>query len=178
MDVLVIDVGGNSVKLWHPGHQEHRKFESGKELLPDAMVAQVKATAQDWTYEALALGLPCRISSGRPVEDPQILGPGWVGFNFAAAFEHPVRIMNDACLQGLGKLRRREDAVPHLGTAVGSAFIADRLVLSLDMGRLRIGEERVFELFGDRGYEKLGPKNWERIVQDIVPALKHAVMAD
>ena len=40
MDVLVIDVGGSSVKLWHTGHQEHRKFESGKDLLPDEMVEQ------------------------------------------------------------------------------------------------------------------------------------------
>ena len=31
MDVLVIDIGGSSVKLWHTGHQEHRKFESGKD---------------------------------------------------------------------------------------------------------------------------------------------------
>ncbi|MFN0017634.1 MAG: hypothetical protein ACKVP0_05195 [Pirellulaceae bacterium] len=178
MDVLVIDVGGSTVKLWHTGHQEHRKFESGKDLLPDSMVAQVRETAKDWTYEALALGLPCRISSGRPVEDPQNLGPGWVGFNFAAAFEQPVRIMNDACLQGLGSYDGGRMLFLGLGTAVGSAFIADRLVLSLDMGRLRVGEERVFELLGDKGFEKLGPKKWERVVQEIVPALKHAVMAD
>ena len=34
MEVLVIDIGGSSVKLWHTGHQEHRKFESGKALTP------------------------------------------------------------------------------------------------------------------------------------------------
>ena len=178
MDVLVVDIGGSSVKLWHTGHQEHRKFESGKDLLPDAMVAQVRETAKDWTYAALALGLPCRISSGRPVEDPQNLGPGWVGFNFGAAFDQPVRIMNDACLQALGSYDGGRMLFLSLGTAVGSAFIADRLVLSLDMGRLRVGEERVFELLGDKGYERLGAKKWERVVQEIVPALKHAVMAD
>ena len=38
MEVLVIDIGGSSVKLWHTGHEEHRKFESGKLLTPDDMV--------------------------------------------------------------------------------------------------------------------------------------------
>jgi polyphosphate glucokinase len=178
MDVLVIDVGGSSVKLWHTGHQEHLKFESGKGLLPDAMVTQTRALAKDWTWEAVALGLPCRISGGRPVEDPQNLGPGWVAFNFAAAFEQPVRIMNDACLQALGSYDGGRMLFLSLGTAVGSAFIADRLVLSLDMGRLRLGEERVFELLGDKGYDRLGPKKWARVVDEIVPGLKHAVMAD
>ncbi|HEX5104772.1 MAG TPA: hypothetical protein VFV87_13215 [Pirellulaceae bacterium] len=178
MDVLVIDVGGSSVKLWHTGHQEHRKFDSGKDLLPETMVAQARATAQDWTYEALALGLPCRISAGRPVDDPQNLGPGWVGFNFAAAFELPVRIMNDACLQALGSYDGGRMLFLSLGTAVGSAFVADRLVLSLDIGRLRIGEDRLFELLGDKGFEKLGPKKWQRYVLEILPVLKNALLAD
>jgi polyphosphate glucokinase len=178
MDVLVIDVGGSSVKLWHTGHQEHLKFESGKALLPDAMVTEARELAKDWKWEAVALGLPCRISGGRPVEDPQNLGPGWVGFNFAAAFEQPVRIMNDACLQALGSYDGGRMLFLGLGTAVGSAFIADRLVLSLDMGRLRLGEERVFELLGDKGYDRLGPKKWARAVSEVVPGLKHALMAD
>ena len=55
MDVLVIDIGGSSVKLWHTGHQEHRKFESGKELTPERMVEQTKETIEDWSYEAIAL---------------------------------------------------------------------------------------------------------------------------
>jgi hypothetical protein len=178
MDVLVIDIGGSSVKLWHTGHQEHRKFESGKALSPDVMVDQTKETVEDWKYEAIALGLPCRVSSGRAVEDPQNLGPGWVGYNFSSAFGQPVRIMNDACLQGLGSYDGGRMLFLGLGTAVGSALIAERLVLSLDMGRIRIGEERAWEVLGDKGFDRLGVKKWQRAVDEIVPALKHAVMAD
>jgi hypothetical protein len=32
VDVLVIDIGGTSVKFWHTAHEEHRKFASGKRL--------------------------------------------------------------------------------------------------------------------------------------------------
>src|SRR4029450_13663976 len=52
------------------------------------------------------------------------------------------------------------------------------LVLSLDVGRLRLGDERGFELLGDKGLERLGLKKWERAVEELVPGLKHAVMAD
>ena len=84
MDVLVIDVGGSSVKLWHTAHEEHRKIESGKKLTPDAMTTEVKKAIPDWTFDVVAMGLPTRVSSGRPVDEPANLGPGWVGFNFAA----------------------------------------------------------------------------------------------
>jgi len=178
MEVLVIDIGGSSVKLWHTGHQEHLKFESGKALPPDAMVHQTQETVRDWTYEAVALGLPCRVSGGRVVEDPQNLGPGWIGFNYAAAFGQPVRIMNDACLQGLGSYDGGRMLFLGLGTAVGSALIADHLVLSLDMGRIRLGEERVYEMLGDKAFEKLGAKKWQKTVHEIAPALQHALMAD
>jgi hypothetical protein len=178
MEILVIDIGGSSVKLWHTGHQEHLKFESGKSLAPDAMVEQTKQTVKDWNYDAIALGLPCRVSGGRPVEDPQNLGAGWVGYNFSAAFGQPVRIINDACLQALGGYDGGRMLFLGLGTAVGSALIADHLVLSLDLARLRFSGERIWEVLGDQGFEKLGAKKWQKAVHEIVPALQHAVMAD
>ena len=178
MEILVIDIGGTSVKLWHTAHEEHRKYESGKSLTPEQMVQQTLATVQDWQWEAIALGLPCRVSNGRPIEDPQNLGPGWVGFNFASAFGRPVRIMNDASLQALGSYDEGRMLFMGLGTAVGSAFIAPRLILSLDLGRLVYGKERLFELLGDEGFETLGPKKWQNVVMEIVPSVKMALMAD
>lgn len=178
MDILVIDIGGSSVKLWHTGHQEHRKFQSGKELTPEAMIRETQEMVDDWTYEAIALGLPCRVRAGRAVEDPANLGPGWVGFNFSTAFGHPVRLMNDACLQALGSYDGGRMLFLGLGTAIGSALVADRMIIALDIGRLRLGDERVFEILGDRGFERLGAKKWQKAVHEIVPSLQHALMAD
>jgi polyphosphate glucokinase len=178
MDVLVVDVGGSSVKLWHTAHQEHRKFDSGKELTPELMVEAIQKEVSDWTFEGVALGLPCRVSAGRAVEDPQNLGPGWVGYGFSAALGQPVRIMNDAGLQGLGSYDGGRMLFLGLGTAVGSALLADRLVLSLDLGRVRYGEDRVFDILGDKGFDKLGPKKWKKAVHEIVPNLQHSLMAD
>jgi hypothetical protein len=178
MEILVIDIGGTSVKLWHTAHEDNRKFASGKELTPDAMVKQTRELLGDWQYEAIALGLPCRVSNGRAVEDPQNLGPGWVAYNFTAAFGCPVRIMNDASLQALGSYDGGRMLFLGLGTAVGSTFIANRLILSLDLGRLVHAKGSVFELLGDKGFEKLGLKKGTEIVHELVPSLKAAMMAD
>lgn len=178
MDVLVIDIGGSSVKLWHTSHEEHRKFESGKSLTPEILVKRIEEELGDWTYETVALGLPCRVSRGKPVEDPQNLGPGWVAYNFTAAFGKPVRIMNDAALQALGSYDGGRMLFLGMGTAVGSTFITNKLILSLDLGRMLYGDDRLFELLGDSGFEKLGKKRWTQIVKDVLPSLKQAMMAD
>ena len=178
VDVLVIDIGGTSVKFWHTAHEEHRKFSSGKRLTPEVMIKEATDLLHDWQWEAIALGLPCRVSNGRVVEDPQSLGPGWIGFNFAAAFDKPIRIMNDAALQALGSYDGGRMIFLGLGTAVGSAYIGDHLVLTLDLGRLKFGNETLFKLLGDEGFEELGAKKWQAVVHEIVPAVRAAMMAD
>ena len=178
MDVLVVDVGGTSVKCWHTAHEEHRKFESGKRLTPERMIEDAREVLHDWHWDAIALGLPCRVSRGRPVEDPQNLGAGWVGFNFSSAFGRPVRIMNDASLQALGSYDGGRMVFLGLGTAVGSACIADHLVLSLDLGRMVYGKKPISQVLGDAGFEELGSKDWQVAMHQIVPAIRTAMMAD
>jgi hypothetical protein len=178
MNVLIIDIGGSSVKLWHTAHEEGRKLESGRQLTPEAMAESVNEAVADWNYEVIALGLPCRVSNGRVVEDPQNLGPGWISFNFASALNRPVRILNDAALQALGSYDGGRMLFLGLGTAVGSALVAERLILSLDLGRLPVGDRRVSEFLSKKGYAELGEKKWKAAVLEIVPALKSSVMAD
>ena len=178
MDVLVIDIGGTSVKLWHTAHEDHRKFESGKTLTPEQMVQETLEFTKDWSYEAIALGLPCRVSSGRLVEDPQNLGPGWVAFNFSSALGKPVRIMNDAALQALGSYDGGRMLFLGLGTAVGSTLIADHLILSLDLGRVMYDGGSLYQLLGDKGLERLGQKKWREAVLEAIPPLKSAMLAD
>jgi polyphosphate glucokinase len=142
------------------------------------MIDRVRESVADWTYEAVALGLPCRVSGGRAVEDPPNLGPGWVGCNFAGLFGQPVRVMNDACLQALGSYDGGRMLFLSLGTAVGSALLTDRLVLSLDLGRLHVDGGRLYEVLGDEGFERLGVKKWQKAIHDLIPSLKAAWMAD
>ena len=54
--VLVIDVGGTSVKILATGQPESRSFRSGPKLTPRRMVSGVKKLAADWTYDVVSIG--------------------------------------------------------------------------------------------------------------------------
>jgi polyphosphate glucokinase len=178
MDVLIVDVGGSSVKLWHTAHEEHRKFESGKGLTPDDMVAGVKHTIPDWTFDRIAIGLPTRISRGRPVDEPQNLGPGWVGFNFESALGAPVRIMNDACLQALGSFDGGRMLFMGLGTAVGSAFVTEGLVLNLDLGLFSHERTPLFQLLSEANLEAKSSRERRKLLKAVIPQFRAMFLAD
>jgi hypothetical protein len=98
--VLVVDIGGTNVKILATGQAEPRKFSSGPTLTPKRMVAGVKKLAWDWKYDVISIGYPGPILGGRSVSEPFNLGPGWVGFNFQAAFGRPVKVINDGGRDG------------------------------------------------------------------------------
>ena len=100
--VLVVDVGGTSVKILATGQSESRSFLSGPKLTPKRMVARVLKLAADWTYDVVSIGYPGPVLSGQPSAEPVNLGRGWVAFDFAQAFGRPVNVMNDAAMQALG----------------------------------------------------------------------------
>jgi len=103
--VLVIDVGGSSIKILATGQTERRSFPSGPTLTPDRMISEVKKLASDWNYDAVSIGYPGPVVDGRPMAEPYNLGRGWVGFDFGEAFGRPVKVVNDAAMQALGSYR-------------------------------------------------------------------------
>lgn len=176
MKVLVVDVGGSNVKLWHSSRTRKRKFYSGPNLTPHQMVAQVLERTADWDYDRISLGLPCRVLEGRPLSEPENLGPGWIDFDYDA-FGKPVRIINDADLQALGCYRGGRMLFVGLGTGVGSALIADNVIVSLDLGRVRLNGREVCQLLGKATLKRIGKRKWSRYVREILPELMHATMA-
>src|SRR5947209_2307828 len=137
MNVLVIDVGGRHVKVLATGQGEPRRAPSGKELTPARMVEKVRELTRDWEYEAVSLGYPGRVGPDGPAEETPNLGGGWVGFDFAAAFGRPVKVLNDADMQALGSYEGGRMLFLGLGTGLGSTLVADRVLVPLELGRLR-----------------------------------------
>ena len=97
-NVLVVDVGGTSVKILATGQSERRSFLSGPTLTPKRMVSEVKKLAKDWTCGVASIGYPGPVLHGRPIAEPYNLGRGWVGFDFGEAFGCPVKVVNDAAM--------------------------------------------------------------------------------
>jgi polyphosphate glucokinase len=136
MDVLAVDIGGTHVKILATGQEERQEFESGPKLTPQAMVASVKKLAKDWKYDLVSIGYPGRVRFNRPIAEPRNLAKGWVGFNFEAAFQRPVRIINDAAMQALGSYRGGTILFLGFGTGVGSAMVLDGVVIPFELGQL------------------------------------------
>jgi polyphosphate glucokinase len=177
--ILAIDIGGSKVKILATGQAEPRKFLSGKGLTPARMVEAVRELAQGWDYEAVSIGYPGQVGVTGPRSEPGNLGHGWVGFNFAAAFERPVRIINDAAMQALGNYDSGRMLFLGLGTGFGSALIAERVIIPLELGDLVYKDGRtIYEMVGRRGLKRRGKKSWRRVVEDLVPMLMGAFLAD
>lgn len=177
--ILVIDVGGSKLKILAAGQTEPRKASSGKSLTPGKMVEAVKALADDWEYEALSIGYPGLVGAHGPRSEPGNLGPGWVGFNFAAAFERPVRVINDAAMQALGSYEGGRMLFLGLGTGLGSALIAENAILPMELGQLPYKEERnLGSVLGKKGLERLGKEAWVTVVKEVVAALAVAFVTD
>lgn len=177
--VLVIDIGGTKVKILATGQTEPRKMPSGKTLTPMRMVEAVRELAEGWVYEAVSIGYPGLVGPHGPRSEPGNLGPGWVGFDFAAAFNLPVRIFNDAALQALGSYEGGRMLFLGLGTGLGSALIADNVIVPLELGQLWYdGEKALGEIVGRRGLDRIGKEAWRSAVQRAVRALAGAFEVD
>src|SRR5262245_53444222 len=134
MNVLAVDVGGTNVKFLAAGRAEPRKFPSGPDMTPDLMVAGVKDLTADWSYECVSLGYPGIVLGGEIAAEPNNLGQGWIGFDFASAFGCPVKIMNDAAMQALGSYEGGVLLFLGLGTGLGSALVVDGVVVWMELG--------------------------------------------
>jgi len=177
--ILTVDIGGSSVKVLASGQTEPRKRRSGKNLTPAKMVEIVQELAEGWDYDVVSIGYPGLVGNQGPSSEPGNLGSGWVGFDFASALGLPVRIMNDAAMQALGSYEGGRMLFLGLGSGVGSAFITEEVILTLELGQLPYkGGETMGEALGRQGLKRLGKAAWRRAVTDVASALMKAFLAD
>ena len=178
MKVLVIDIGGNSVKVLISGEVEPRKFPSGPTLTPRQMVSGVQKLTEDWNYDAVSIGYPGRVCDNRPFAEPKNLGHGWVNFDFAKAFGLPIRLMNDAAMQALGSYRGGSMLFLGLGTGLGTAMIVDGTVIAMELGHLSYRQGTYEDLLGLNGLKRLGIKKWRECVAEVVARFIPALAID
>ena len=178
MNVLVIDVGGSHVKILATGQTDARRIDSGPTMTPAAMAQGVKELAKDWKYDAVAIGYPGVVKNNQPVTEPHNLGLGWVKFDYAAAFGHPVRIINDASMQALGSFKKDKMLFLGLGTGLGTAMVLEGIVVSMELAHLPYRDSTFEDYVGERALERDGKKDWRKRVTDVVARLTAALEPD
>jgi polyphosphate glucokinase len=178
MNVLAIDIGGTHVKILATGQEAPLKVVSGPEMTAKQMVAAVKRMARGWDYKVISIGYPGPVVHNRIVAEPHNLGPGWMGFDFKAAFGCPVKIINDAAMQALGSYKKGKMLFLGLGTGLGSAMVVEGLVEPMELGHLPYRKATYEDYVGERGLVKRGKKKWRRDVDDVVERLIAALEPD
>ncbi len=178
MNVLVVDVGGTHVKILATGQKQSREFPSGPTLTAKQMIAGVKKLGADWKYDAVSIGYPGPVINNRPLADPVHLGGGWMGCDFEAAFQRPVKVVNDAAMQALGSYQGGKMLFLGLGTGLGSTMIVDSIIEPMELGHLPYKSHTFEHYVGVRGLERLGKKKWRRHVADVVSRLIAALEPD
>ena len=178
MQVMVLDVGGNHVKILATGQETPREFASGPSMTAQEMVSEVVKAIKGWKYDAVSLGYPGPVLRGKPVAEPHNLGSGWVGFDFEAAFKCPVKLLNDAAMQALGSYAGGKMLFLGLGTGLGSTMIVDGIVEPMELGHLPYRKGTFEDYVGIRGLERVGKKKWRRYVEDVVARLIAALQPD
>ena len=178
MNVLVIDIGGTNIKMLVTGQTEPIKFPSGPQMTPERMVSEVKAQTKDWSYDVVSIGYPGIVKRNEIMSDPHNLAPGWIRFDFEKAFGRPVRKMNDASMQALGSYKEGIMLFLGLGTGLGSAIIAENVVLPMELAHLSYKRGTFEDYIGIRGLKRLGRRKWQANVEFAIERLIDAVHPD
>jgi len=177
--ILVIDVGGTNVKVGRSERKIPVKIPSGKTMTAARMAAAVRKVIVAWKYDAVSIGYPGVVKNGRPAHEPHNLSGGWMRFDFGKAFGAPVKMVNDAAMQALGAYAGGRMLFLGLGTGLGSALVADGVLVPLELAHLPYRHGRTYEDYvGLRGLKRLGRRKWTRHAHRVIELLQAGLRAD
>jgi polyphosphate glucokinase len=177
--ILVVDLGGKTIKLALRADGRGARTPSGPTLGPAEFLAVVREAVADWGPDLVSIGCPAPVEDGAMALEPHNLGPGWRGVRLDLETGRPTRVVNDAAMQAIGSYDRGKMLFLGLGTGLGAALVVEDLVLSLEVAHLPYRDGLTFEdCVGARGLEAHGREVWRAEVDDVVARLKAAMVAD
>jgi polyphosphate glucokinase len=185
---LAIDVGGSGIKamlldLEGSPISPRVRIDTPQPALPETVIAAISQLARDLVqshgdFARVSVGFPGVVKKG--ITHGAInLGKFWDGFPLSARLEQslqrPVRIANDADVQGYGAVRGEEvELVVTLGTGFGSAlFLNGKLIPNLEMGQHIFRKDKTYEeLLGNAALDKVGEKEWNQRLAIAIASLE------
>jgi predicted TIM-barrel fold metal-dependent hydrolase/predicted NBD/HSP70 family sugar kinase len=189
---LAIDVGGTGIKLALLDAQgqiigEHLRVPTPTPpVAPNALLAAVDgAVAQLGAFDRVSVGFPGAVRNGRILTAPNLGTQLWAGFDLQAAlaerFKRPVRVMNDADVQGFGAIQGKGvEMVLTLGTGAGTSIFADGHIMPhLELAHHPVrGDKTYDEYIGNAALQRVGKKRWNKRVARVLDILRTVVNFD
>jgi polyphosphate glucokinase len=182
---LAIDIGGTGLKasvLDSEGNMitERIRVATPPKCPPDLMVETlVQLVSPLPPYDRVSVGFPGVIRLGKVLTAHNLGQDIWKGYDLDLALEKalgkPVRVLNDADIQGLGAISGKgAEVVITLGTGLGSSFAEDgRLSMHLELAHhpFRKGETYEEQL-GNAALADVGKKRWRKRVVKAIETLR------
>jgi len=188
---LAIDVGGSGVKAAVLDGQgrivgERVRVKTPARCPPAVLVRAVAdLIAPLAAYDRVAVGFPGVVRDGVVRTAPNFGSAKWRGFDLASALtpalKRPVRVINDAEVQGLGVVTRKGiELVITLGTGVGSALFRDgELMPHLELSQHPVHGGKTYDKYlGERARKRVGTRRWNRRVRRVLAILERVVNYD
>lgn len=178
---LGVDIGGTFLKAAvldcaSSIVAERVKKPTPRPATPDAVIEAIaELAAQFPPFDRVSVGFPGVVKGGTVVTAPNLGTRQWVGHQLIDAVAHrfgvPVRLLNDAAVQGLGVVKGNGlECVITLGTGVGCAlFRKRRLLLHLEFGQHRRMEDVNYDGYiGQRALDTVGLEVWNTRVRESI----------
>lgn len=189
---LAIDIGGTGIKaalLDASGQMagNRRRIPTPPQpVSPEALIAAIdQAVAELGEFDRVSVGFPGYVRDGRIVTAPHLGTETLAGFDLQSALRQhwgkPVRVLNDADVQGYGAIRGRGvEMVLTLGTGAGTALFRDgELMPHLELAHHPIrGKKTYDEYVGNAARDRKGRKAWNRRVARVIAILRELVHFD
>ena len=187
---LAVDIGGSGIKaivLDTSGNPqtERSRVETPQPALTQPVISAISSlAAAQGEFDRVSVGFPGVVRRG-VTETAANLEPEWIGFDLGSALVQslakPVRVANDADMQGLGATSGQGvELVITLGTGFGSAlFLEGKLVPNLELGHhlFRKGETYEEQL-GRRALDEVGSKKWNLRLEKAIASIQHLFNCD
>ena len=182
---LAIDIGGTGIKaglLDAEGRLigNNARVKTPHPSPPDAvMSALIELIDGLGDYERVSIGFPGVVRGTHVLTAPNLGTPAWAGYDLGGMLEaklgRPVRVLNDATVQGLGVIAGQGvECVITLGTGFGFALYKDgRLSPHLELSQhICRGNKTYDQYLGVVALEKIGKRRWRGRVQKMLTQLR------
>jgi polyphosphate glucokinase len=181
----IVDIGGTGVKMIVIDARGEALIERIRELTPDPatpdavfeLIAKMANTLPP--FDRVSVGFPGVVMHGVAKNAPNLGSELWAGVEIEKTLEklleRPVRVINDADLQGYGVIRGHGvELVLTLGTGLGSGlYVGGRLVPNLELGHHPFRRGKTYEQrLSDKQLKRIGPKRWSKRVLQAVRQLE------
>jgi polyphosphate glucokinase len=181
---LAVDIGGSGIKIMVLDNEgnplgDRQRLKTPNPAIPQKVIETILTLAQEQEYDRVSVGFPGVVQKGI-IKTAVNLHNDWLEYDLASnlnkLLSKPVKVANDADLQGLGAISGQGvELVITLGTGFGSAlFVEGKLVPNLEMGHHPFRKRQTYEeQLGRAALDKHGSKKWNLRLQTAIANLEH-----